>query len=84
MANGKPDGAPLYEILFSTPHAQALGTYMKTFNEGHKDWIDFYPVEERLGKGASTESNAVMIVDVGGGAGQQALALKGKFPILPG
>ena len=57
---------------------------MQSFNEGHKNWMDFYPVEERLGKGARTDRDAVMMVDVGGGAGQQALALKNKFPSLPG
>jgi demethylsterigmatocystin 6-O-methyltransferase len=84
LAYGKPDGAAFFEILMSTPHAQAMNVYISNFNKDRKDWSDFYPVEERLGKGAETNSDAVMMVDVGGGLGHQAVGLKKKFPQLPG
>ena len=65
-------GASVWEVLASTSHGMAGNTYMGTFNEGHKDWLDFYPVEERLAAGADDSPEAVMMVDVGGGHGHQA------------
>ena len=84
MAYGRPEGAPLYEILMGTPHLHAMSVYVANFNEGHKDWFDFYPVNARLNSDAETESSAVMMVDVGGGWGSQAIGLKKKFPQLLG
>ena len=57
---------------------------MSTFNEGHKDWTEVYPVEERIGSDADTSPDAVLMVDVGGGYGHQTVKLKRKFPNLPG
>ena len=61
-----------------------MNTYMSTFNEGHREWFDFYPINERLGKDAKNGSEEVMMVDIGGGQGHQAIALRRKFPHLPG
>ena len=83
-AYNRPDGATLWDILQSTLHLGAFNTYMATFNDGHKDWLHFYPVEERLGKGAESEADSVMMVDVGGGYGHQAVNFKNSFPHLPG
>lgn len=77
-------GETLWDVLAANPARGAFMEYMGTFNEGHKAWTDVYPVAERLGKGASTESDAVMMVDVGGGQGHQAIDLKKSFPDLPG
>lgn len=57
---------------------------MRTFNDDHRDWLDIYPVEERLAIGAEPSPEAVMMVDVGGRHGKQAINLKRKFPHLPG
>ena len=84
MAHDKPEGAPLWEIIMATPHERPMNVYMSNFNEGHRVWSDLYPVEDRLGKGADTDANAVMMVDVGGGLGHQAAGLRKKFPQLPG
>lgn len=62
----------------------AFNVAMANWNVGHKDWCDFYPVLDRLGHEASRDPSAVMMVDVGGGLGHQAAALKRKFPKLPG
>ena len=87
-AHNKPPGTSIWEMISTTSHAAAASTYIANFNEGHKDWLDFYPVEERLGKGADGGADggadAVMMVDVGGGPGHQALNLKKRFPQLPG
>lgn len=57
---------------------------MKTFNEGHKDWTEFYPINERLIRGAKEGPEAPIVVDVGGGLGHQAIHLSNKFPHLQG
>ena len=68
----------------STSTGEAFNTYMASFNEGHIDWADYYPVLERLGDGANEDPSSVMMVDVGGGYGHQTLGLRRKFPQLPG
>jgi len=83
-AYGRPDGANLFEILVTTPYMSATAKYMATFNEGHKDWFEFYPVEKRLIEGARDEPDAVFMVDVGGGLGHQAINLRRQFPHAPG
>ena len=45
---------------------------------------DFYPVEDRLGKGMSTDEDAVLLVDVGGGLGHDLQEFQRKHPELPG
>ena len=45
---------------------------------------NFYPVEENLVEGTSTEHDAVFIVDVGGGKGHDLQELYRKHPKLPG
>lgn len=57
---------------------------MQSSNDGHKNFVDIYPAMDRLAAGASTGSESVMMVDVSGGQGHQAIAMKKKFPNLPG
>ncbi|KAI9687107.1 MAG: hypothetical protein M1822_002518 [Bathelium mastoideum] len=79
-----PNGGTIWEILLSTPHLTAVNAYMATFNEGHKDWMSLYPIEEQLISGAKEGPESVFMVDVGGGGGHQAIALKKRFPTVPG
>jgi demethylsterigmatocystin 6-O-methyltransferase len=46
-------------------------------------WVDSYPVEDEARDFHSTD-NTALLVDVGGGFGQQALAFKTKFDSLKG
>ena len=46
------------------------------------DWVDSYPVEKEVGSFATPEQ--AILVDVGGGFGQQAISFQRKFPTLPG
>lgn len=80
------EAATFWELLTSSSAHDAFMSYLATFNEGHKEWTDFYPIVERLGveAGAETDPTAVMMVDVGGGLGYQAINVKHKFPELPG
>jgi hypothetical protein len=44
-------------------------------------WLDFYPVEEKLG---SQSTSDVLLVDIGGGLGQDLIGFKTKYPHLQG
>ena len=72
------------EIIYNSPHLQAFGTYMRTFSLGRMEWTDLYPIKERLIEGFDDSHGNVMMVDVGGGFGQQAKLLKDAFPSLAG
>lgn len=41
-------------------------------------------MEEEIGKGARQDPDAITFVDIGGGMGHEALALKNRYPNLPG
>ena len=74
------------QIIFGSPHLEAFGLFMGTFNQGRKEWTDLYPVQTRMIDGfrQDPDGSAVMMVDVGGGFGHQAALLKKLFPDLPG
>ena len=63
---------------------KAFQMYMSGFNEGRSSWMDIFPVKENLGTDARDDQAAVMFVDIGGGMGHEAVALKKRFPDLPG
>lgn len=60
--------------------------HMAGYRTGRASWMDkdFYPLEEKLIKGASTEQDAVFLVDVGGSKGHDLEELRKKHPSLPG
>ena len=49
---------------------------------GTEEWFNFYPVEDRLG--VVSENQEPLLVDVGGGIGQNLIAFKSRFPNLSG
>ncbi|KAL6715997.1 hypothetical protein ACLMJK_006959 [Lecanora helva] len=65
-------------------YLDAYQRYMTSANEGRASWMDFFPVQERLGKNAHKNQEAVFFVDIGGGMGHEASALHKRFPELPG
>ena len=72
-------------FLATKPDFQrSFQTYMSAFDEGRTIWTNFFPVEEQIGKGARQDPEAVMFIDIGGGMGHEGLALKKRFPNLPG
>ena len=64
----------------------AFGNHMAGRKSGQLTWMDhgFYPVEENLGGGVSAEENAVLLVDVGGGTGQNLQEFHRKYSGLHG
>ena len=47
-------------------------------------WFSWFPVEERLLKGASEENDKVLMIDIGGGLGHDIGAFKKRFPSAKG
>lgn len=73
---------PPFEWMQQHPEQmKALGHGMAM--QRTKSWIDSYPIDEEVGNFQPSEDSA-MLVDIGGGFGQQAIAFKQKFPNLPG
>ncbi|KAF7889318.1 uncharacterized protein EAF01_010811 [Botrytis porri] len=83
-AYGFKDGATIWQILETTDHMPVMGLWMQSFNDGHKNFLDIYPAMDRLAIGASTDSESVMMVDVGGGQGHQAITMRKKVLHLSG
>ncbi|KAL1879029.1 hypothetical protein Plec18167_004325 [Paecilomyces lecythidis] len=76
-------GQGLLEILMSRPaNARGFGILMNTWGEGNSLIQDLYPVKANLAPNFDPET--AMFVDVGGGYGQKAIALKRAIPELPG
>lgn len=61
---------------------RGFGILMSTWGEGNSLIQDLYPVTEKLAREFDPET--AMFVDVGGGYGQKASALKQAVPDLPG
>ena len=68
------------------PLEEAFSNHMSGYHSGRPGWMNqgFYPAEERLIKGMSSDPDAVAIVDVGGGLGHDLQELKEKHPGLQG
>ena len=72
-------------FLATKPDIQrSFQTYMTGFNEGRSRWMDIFPVKEQLGTDTGDDQAAIMFVDIGGGMGHEAVALRKRFPELPG
>lgn len=72
-----------FDFLSTHPYyQQAFNTVMTlSFRRRGKDWFEFFPAEERLRVSSSTDP---LIVDVGGGLGEDLKKFKDRFSALPG
>ena len=61
-----------------------FNTWLTGSGEGRLGWLEWFPVDEEVVKGMGTDEQAVAVVDIGGGLGHELLALKKKYPDLPG
>ena len=68
-------------------HPEPLNNFnlwMTGQRDGRVGWLDFFPFEERITRDFQRGDGAVMLVDVGGALGHEVLAIKKKYPSLPG
>ena len=76
---------PIYEYFNKMPHmGQHFGGLMQAYNEGRPNFWDlsFYPARERLG--GTTNDDDVLLIDIGGGDGNELAQFKAAFPELKG
>jgi O-methyltransferase domain len=74
-----------FEVLASTPRlGNAFNNFMGMYGAVRPRWTDYYPVLERLSPPTSSNSDSVLLVDVGGGLGHDLLEFGQKFPDMPG
>lgn len=76
-------GQHFFAWLNEHPDAlRAFTSHLQAFTEGRASWISMFPVEDRLIEGA--DPNGPLIVDVGGGVGQDVQAFQDAYPQGPG
>ena len=72
----------LFDWMSGHPYiAKDFNNFMAFRRQGKPSWLDIYPVEEAA---HGWNPNKPFFVDVGGGIGHQCIALKERFPYLPG
>ncbi|KAI1283368.1 putative O-methyltransferase [Xylaria sp. FL0933] len=70
---------PTFELLKTMPEASDnFNTFMGSTMGARRYWVDWFPVQERLIRGAMNDS--VLLVDVGGGLGHDVLAFQTRYP----
>ena len=85
------DGVKTEEVLFDwlpkhPEFFQNFTLFMTGMREGRPTWLDFFPFDEQLLKGFEARGNSdeVIIVDVGGGIGNEVEQIKRKYPQITG
>ena len=77
-------GQPIFEFFENHESEKAnFDHYFEIRNYGRKEaWFDTYPIGEIIEASSQTKSNAneVLIVDVGGGRGQDLVRLAERYP----
>ena len=69
---------PLFEHFATNPRlASAFSNFMAGYNKMRPQWVDCYPYAERLNL---SSGEGPMLVDVGGGLGQDLAAFHAKVP----
>ncbi|KAI1371935.1 hydroxyindole O-methyltransferase [Hypoxylon crocopeplum] len=65
---------------------QRFHNHMGGYRQGRDSWMDtgFFPVHQRLAKGAESHPDAVFLVDVGGSLGHDLEEFCRKHPDVPG
>lgn len=70
----------------NNPLGIQFNNHMGGYRQGRPGWMDkhFFPVDERLIKGARTDADAALLVDVGGSVGHDLLEFRQKHATAPG
>jgi len=76
-----------FEYLGTHPDQNKyFNNFMGMYAQDRPRWLDpgHFPVREILGEGASTDKDAVLLVDVGGGKGHDLVLFQKLYHDLPG
>jgi demethylsterigmatocystin 6-O-methyltransferase len=77
----KTDLLPFEWMKQNSEQMKALGHAMKI--ERMHSWVDSYPIEKEIGN-FEARADSALLVDVGGGFGQQSTAFRSRVPSVPG
>ncbi|KAI9849434.1 MAG: hypothetical protein M1837_004054 [Sclerophora amabilis] len=58
---------------------ETFNSFMTMQKEGRGNWVDLFPVEERLAPSLREDPDAVLLVDVGGGRGHDLEDFKARY-----
>lgn len=77
------DSPHYFEFLSSNPYYQEAfnKTMTMSFRRRGKDWFDVFPVTDRLRVLGDADT---LLVDIGGGQGEDLKKFKARFPTMPG
>lgn len=80
-------GQDFYQILIARPNLlSAFSDFFEGDRGGRPDWVDWFPVREKLldDLHRPITPDSILYVDVAGGRGHDLLAFKKKFGHIPG
>ena len=70
-----------FELFHSIPWVMKdFNSFMGNSMGARQIWLDWYPIQESLIQGTSTDKDSVLLVDIGGGWGHDILAFQEKYP----
>jgi demethylsterigmatocystin 6-O-methyltransferase len=69
---------PFFDWMLTQPKTLAhFNAYMSVHHTGKRSWLEVYDLKDKI---AGLKPEQVFFVDVGGGRGQQSIALRKKYP----
>ena len=75
----------MFEWLMSNPPMLAnWNAFMSGRRTDRKQWHEMFAADHIILEGASSDDDAVLLVDIGGGEGQDAEAFRAEFSDIPG
>lgn len=78
-------GMSYWEYLKQNPESGALfNSIMAMPDPSTISWFDSYPIADRLASGLKQDSDAVLMIDIGGGRGHELQEFKARHGALPG
>ncbi|KAJ5665184.1 uncharacterized protein N7477_007632 [Penicillium maclennaniae] len=78
---GEKTEKSLWEWFSQSPESgKDFNTYMEGNRGDNLNWVDWFPVQERLIDGYQAHEGDVLLVDVAGGRGHELAAFEAKFP----
>lgn len=78
-------GMSLWEYFKQNPErGSSFNSMMTVQRQGGESWFDSYPITERLASGLRQDSDAVLMIDIGGGRGQELRDFQARYSALPG
>ena len=78
-------GVQFWEFFTKYPeHRKDFDEYMAARRKGLANWHETFPIASVLGTNASTDAEAVLLVDVGGNKGHEIASFHEAHPDIPG